>query len=92
MRIYHRDFCPQVQSRFLRREVEAFSHVEDRANAWIEASPTKVINVETILLPTDTESSDDGIVRTHEEAMVGRTISHCFQVLRVWYQAADGKA
>jgi hypothetical protein len=82
--IAFQDFVPQLQRKRmlgLANEYESIREVVTRANRWIEREGVRVINVETLLLPTVPEAEKE-IPPRMDSADV--TFSS-FQVVRVWY-------
>jgi hypothetical protein len=90
-----KDFAPRITKRGPfggPAEYESFSEVVSAVNQWIENGTIQVINVETIVLPDSTDSTNDGVygVGTSNGVYAVTTSSgmtiNCFQWVRVWYR------
>lgn len=82
-----KDFAPQP---ILRgpfggvAEVEPFSQVVSAANQWIENQSVQVINVETVALPQNANSTNDGVYGF--TIANGTGLVQWYQCVRVWYR------
>lgn len=81
--IKYKDFAPRIVKRGLLREpieVESFSDAVNVANQWIENRAIQVINIETVILPDNSEGTSMGI---YGGSMLGYSYLQC---VRVWYR------
>lgn len=88
MPLNYKDFFPTVlSSGFFSTEHETLPATVARANDWASQTGSRIINVETVVLP-NIESAEDASqvgIRTS-----GKVSSHWYQVVRVWYEGATG--
>lgn len=82
----YKDFAPQV----IRRgpfggviEVEAFSEAVSAANQWIENRSVQVMNIETVVLPLNSNSTNHG---AYGFTIVNGVAVNWYQCVRVWYR------
>lgn len=86
IKLQFRDFIPADRTAMLAlsRTYETLPELIGRANQWIAEGDIRVLNVETLLLPS--LKSSDGTTSTSVEVSVGAmALTQWFQVLRVWY-------
>ena len=85
--IKYKDFSPQVNRTGLFgnvKESDSFESVVKQVNVWINSSPVKIVNIETVLLP-NLFSKPTEIEPEKGATTVGQ--SHVlFQCVRVWYE------
>ena len=88
--LQYKDFVPRqiaAPGIFAPGEHESFDEAVAAANAWIESSPIKLIQLETVVLPNIwskwEEGSTDASIGTS-----GDSPSRWHQFLRCWYEEA----
>ena len=89
--IRFKDFVPQDKTGFfsVSRRTESLEEAVGRANEWIQAEDSKVINVETVLLPgVKSEEDADAAVAKQRDLSSFSPFSQTnwMQIIRVWYQ------
>lgn len=83
--IGYKDFFPSVTEKgFFSNKHEDLPAMVARANAWIAASGSKLVNVETVVLPNIESESDASQVNIRTS---GDMRSYWFQVVRVWFES-----
>jgi len=86
MALTFKDFFPQVtESGFRSTEYESFDEIVKRANEWVASSEVRVLNVETILLPSVDTGAEAVQTNIHTS---GKVSSYWRQFLRLWYDAS----
>jgi hypothetical protein len=86
------DFAPRVVrpgALFRPAQYEALQQAVAAANQWVRQYGVTVLNVETVVLPNIFDRGEQGSTDPHLVTS-GEMMSDWFQVVRVWYEAADG--